>query len=127
MGKKKILLVDDEVDFLILMKKIIISWGYDIITASNSQEALAAFQKEKPNILIVDYAMPEVNGIELLEKIRSLVGGGVPAIMFAAEPSMKAMEKAKDLRISAFIPKISPRMHTHEDLKMALDLIAKGI
>jgi len=127
MAKKKILLVDDEVDFLILMKKIIVSWGYEIITASGAKEALEIFQKEKPNILIVDYAMPEMNGIELLSKIRALIGGGIPAIMFAAEPSMKAMEKAKDLRISAFIPKISPRMRTHEDLKMALDLIAKGM
>jgi DNA-binding response OmpR family regulator len=125
MSKKKVLLVEDELDFLTLMKKIITSWGYEVITASNSKEALEVFVQERPNILILDYVMPDINGLELLRKIRAIGGIKTPAIMFAAEPTVKAIEKGEELRIAAFIPKISRYVDTHEDLKIALDLISK--
>jgi DNA-binding NtrC family response regulator len=126
MAKKKVLLVDDEADFQMLMSKVLDSWGYEVLTASNGDEALEIFKAENPRALILDYVMPDINGIDLLKKIRK-IDTRVPAIMFTAKPSVKAIEDSKHLNIVAFIPKISPYVNTHDDLRMALDLVCRGI
>jgi CheY-like chemotaxis protein len=120
----KILLVDDEKDFLTLMQKRIESWGHVVEVASNSQEAMKLFKENIPDVIIVDYLMPDINGIDLLRKIRE-ISRRTPAIILTAQPTIKAMEISKELGISAFIPKYSPYVDTQEDLKIALDLMRK--
>jgi DNA-binding NtrC family response regulator len=124
MDKKKVLLVDDEKDFLILMRKIVSSWGYEILTASCADEALEILKYGSPDALIVDYLMPDTDGIELLRKIRSK-GYAIPAIMFTAKPTIKTIEAAKGLNIVAFIPKITQSSDNLEDLRVTLSLICK--
>ncbi|MCF7907570.1 MAG: response regulator [Candidatus Omnitrophica bacterium] len=121
---RKVLLVDDEQDFLTLMSKLIISWGYDVVTASNGQEALELSSHDRPDVLILDYLMPDINGVELLREMRK-AGTRVPAIIFTANPMIKAMEESEELSIAAFIPKISPYVDTQEDLKMTLGLLCR--
>jgi CheY-like chemotaxis protein len=122
---KKVLVVDDDAGFLTIIKKIIISWGYDVVTASNCKEALAVFAQEKPDILVLDYVMPDINGLEVLRKIRSAGGVITPAIIFAAEPTIRLMEAGKKLNVLAFISKINLRRDTYEDLKTILNLVTK--
>jgi DNA-binding NtrC family response regulator len=126
MSRKKVLLIDDEKDFLTLMVKVIDSWGYEVVTASSGDEAIEAFKSESPNALIIDYVMPDITGVDLLKKIRK-INTQIPAIMFTARPSVKAIEESKFLNIVAFIPKISPYVNTHDDLRMALDLVCRGL
>lgn len=115
-------MVDDEVDFVTLIKKRIESWGYLVITANCGEEALEALDTTSPRVIIMDYMMPDINGIELLRKIRK-TNKKIPVIMFTAQPTMKAMEEAKELNIVAFIPKESSMVDTEKDLKIALELI----
>jgi CheY-like chemotaxis protein len=122
MDNKRILIVDDEVDFLTLIKKRIESWGYIVITASSGDEALEALDTTSPRVIVLDYMMPDINGIELLRKIRK-TNKKIPVVMFTAQPTMKAMEEAKELNILAFIPKESSMVDTEKDLKIALELI----
>lgn len=122
MENKRVLIVDDEVDFLILIKKRIESWGYRVITASNGEEAIEALDSAHPHVIILDYVMPDINGIELLRKIRK-TNKKIPALMFSAQPTMKAMAEAQELGIVAFIPKESSMVDTEKDLKIALELI----
>jgi CheY-like chemotaxis protein len=124
---KKVLLVDDEMDFLILMRKLVESWGYEVVTANNSEQAIEAFKNDRPNIIILDYLMPETDGITLLKKLRSIGTNRIPAILFTAHPTIKAVEDAKGLNISAFIPKMSPYVDTQADLKLTLDLLSQGM
>ena len=126
MSKKRVLLVDDESDFLMLMVKVVDSWGYEVLTAASGEEALQVFKSEKPHALILDFAMPDISGIELLKKIRA-IDTRIPAIMFTARPSVKAIEESKYLNIVAFIPKISPYVNTHDDLRIALDSVCRGL
>ena len=125
MGSRKILIVDDDADFLLLIKKRVESWGYIVLTTADSDEALRLLKMERPQVVILDYMMPKLNGIELLSKIRQL-DRQIAAIMFTAQPTMKAMEEAKGLNITAFIPKESFLVDTEKDLKIALDLISQG-
>ncbi len=68
MGKIRVLLVDDEPDLLLVMGKTIESWGYKLVQSSSGQEAIALVKDNKADILVLDYLMPELNGIDTLEE-----------------------------------------------------------
>ena len=67
----RILVVDDEDSVRKVLKRFLSSIGHDAIMASSGEEALEKIQ-EKPAIVLLDYLMPEVNGIEVLEKIKEI-------------------------------------------------------
>ena len=101
MDSKKVLLVDDEVDFATLMQTVIDSWGYEVITAYNGEEAIEILKNENPQAVIVDYVMPDINGVELLRKIRE-IDSGIAAVMFTAHPTDRAIEGTKELNVAAW-------------------------
>jgi len=68
----KILLVDDEPDILEIVGYNLSSEGYQIITAENGREGVAKAKKYKPQLIILDVMMPEMDGIEACEKIRDI-------------------------------------------------------
>tara|TARA_R110002073_G_scaffold157738_2_gene313145 strand:+ start:14360 stop:15043 length:684 start_codon:yes stop_codon:yes gene_type:complete len=74
MDKKgiKILLVDDEPDILEIVGYNLSSEGYKVITAENGMEAVKKAKKEKPQLIILDVMMPEMDGIEACEQIRKI-------------------------------------------------------
>jgi two-component system alkaline phosphatase synthesis response regulator PhoP len=63
---KKILVVDDKLELRNLLKSYLTQEGFDIVTASDGQEALFAARHEKPNLIILDLMMPEMGGYEFM-------------------------------------------------------------
>ena len=124
MEHRRVLLIDDETDFLDIMGQRIESWGYEVILASSGEEAMDALMSRQPDAIVLDYIMPDINGIELLKKIRD-VDKKIPVIMFTAKPKSEAMEEGMKLKISAFIPKLSKFTDTQKNLKAPLDMIFK--
>ncbi|MGA9591182.1 MAG: response regulator, partial [Salegentibacter sp.] len=73
--KKKditILLVDDEPDILEIVGYNLSSEGYKVVTAENGADAVKLAKKKKPQLIILDVMMPEMDGIEACEQIRKL-------------------------------------------------------
>ncbi len=70
----KILLVDDEPDILEIVSYNLSSEGYEVYTAVNGVEAVAKAKKKNPHLIILDVMMPEMDGIEACEVIRSTPG-----------------------------------------------------
>ena len=68
----KILLVDDEPDILEIVGYNLSSEGYQVLTAENGVIALEKARKEKPQLIIMDVMMPEMDGIEACEQIRKV-------------------------------------------------------
>jgi PAS domain S-box-containing protein len=68
----KLLLIDDEPDILRVLSMSLKADGYDVVSAQNGPEGIAAFEKEKPDIVITDIKMPGMDGIEVLKKIKDL-------------------------------------------------------
>jgi PAS domain S-box-containing protein len=66
------LLIDDEPDILRVLSISLKADGYDVVSAQNGPEGIAAFEKEKPDIVITDIKMPGMDGIEVLKKIKGL-------------------------------------------------------
>jgi len=124
MKKRKILLVDDEADFLEIMGAHLESWGYEVIKAQNGDEAIKALAGKGPDVVILDYVMPDIDGVTLLRKIRR-TDKAIPVIMFTARPDTEAIKESKELDITAFVPKLSAYVDTLKSLKSALSMALK--
>ena len=72
LDEKKILLVDDDADIIEIVRYNLLQEGYQIFTASNGKEAIAAAKKELPHLIIMDVMMPVMDGMEACEQIRLL-------------------------------------------------------
>jgi CheY-like chemotaxis protein len=70
MPKKKILVVDDEKDLLILLREILENEGFEVVTAESGKECLEKLKALKPDLIILDMMMPKMSGDETLKKIR---------------------------------------------------------
>jgi two-component system alkaline phosphatase synthesis response regulator PhoP len=70
----KILLVDDEPDILEILEYNLSAEGYKVITAENGMEAIKLAKKKKPQLIILDVMMPEMDGMEACEQIRKIPG-----------------------------------------------------
>jgi PAS domain S-box-containing protein len=83
----KILVVDDEPDACRLIKWVLGECHADVVTASSAAEAMFLVETARPDVVISDIGMPEVDGYEFLRRIRALDpsrGGAVPAIALTA-------------------------------------------
>ena len=78
----KILLVDDEPDILEIVGYNLSAEGYQVITGKNGVEAVEKAKKHKPNLIILDVMMPEMDGIEACERIRELADSSETIITF---------------------------------------------
>lgn len=109
MNNKSILVVDDELDLLIMIKSIFERAGYaQITTASSATEALKVLSKKMPDMIILDVMMPEMDGFELLQEIRAI--SKVPVLMLTAkgeaEDRFTGFELgADDYLVKPFLPK----------------------
>ncbi len=70
MTLEKILLVDDEPRILELLSVALENEGYQVLEADNGKEALAQFKKEKPQVVLLDIRMPDMDGLEVLRQIK---------------------------------------------------------
>ena len=78
----RILLVDDEPDVIEIIKYNLEQEGYNVKTASNGKEALKKAKKNTPHLIIMDVMMPEMDGIEACEHLRSDTNFNDTIIMF---------------------------------------------
>lgn len=83
---EKILVVDDDVDTLRLVGLMLQRQGYQIVAANNGQQALSLAQNEKPDLIILDVMMPDMDGYEVTRQLRANPStNNIPIIMFTAK------------------------------------------
>ena len=70
--KKKILLVDDEIDILEFLSYNLLRSGYEIRTAINGEQGIEVARAFKPDLILLDMMMPEMDGVETCEEIRRI-------------------------------------------------------
>ncbi|OQA22170.1 MAG: Sporulation initiation phosphotransferase F [Actinobacteria bacterium ADurb.Bin346] len=80
---KKILVVEDDMPIRNLYKEELIDEGYDVVTAPDGVVGYELFRKEKPDLITIDIKMPNMNGLELLDKIRK-EDKCIPIIIYSA-------------------------------------------
>jgi len=88
--KKKILIVDDEDDILHFLELVLREKGYDVVTASGGHEALTRAQLERPNLVLLDIMMPQMDGWEVLKLLRvDEETAQIPVAMLSARTEAK--------------------------------------
>ena len=111
MAKKKVLVVDDEIHIVHVVAIKLRNNGYEVVTASNGAEAFEIACNEKPDIIVTDYQMPVMTGIQLVENIRAEASiSDMPVILLTARSFAVEDEQTERLQISQCLSKpFSPK------------------
>ncbi|MFZ2149347.1 MAG: response regulator [Sedimentisphaerales bacterium] len=111
MAGKKVLVVDDEVHIVHVVAIKLRNNGYEVLSADNGAEAFELACKERPDIIVTDYQMPVMSGLELVEKLRQRQETkNIPVIMLTARSFAIPKEQQEDLQISGCLSKpFSPK------------------
>ncbi len=106
MSKKKILVVEDEESLLKLESILLTSKGYEVKGVSNGQEALDAVAEEKPDLILLDIMLPEIDGFEVCRRIKSDENTrDIPVIMLTAKKSREDMARGEKVGADWYITK----------------------
>ncbi len=111
MAEKKVLVVDDEIHIVHVAAIKLRNNGYEVVTATNGAEAFELACSEKPDIIVTDFQMPVMTGLELVEKIRqNEETKDIPVILLTARSFAVSEEQQEDLQISGCLSKpFSPK------------------
>jgi DNA-binding response OmpR family regulator len=106
MINKAILVVDDDSNMLALLDTILKQHGYAVLKAPNAEIALHLVKSFSPNLFILDILMPDMDGFELCEAIRTFPNVvDTPIIILTALDDSGSRKRALEVGASAFVPK----------------------
>jgi two-component system, OmpR family, KDP operon response regulator KdpE len=97
MRKQLVLVADDDAPILRLVRTKLQADGYGVITATNGQEAVELFERERPDIVVLDLMMPVMDGYDAMQQIRQ--AANVPVVILTARSA--APEKIRGLDMGA--------------------------
>jgi DNA-binding response OmpR family regulator len=103
MTRYRILVVDDDADIRLLLRELLERAGYDVEEAEDGRAGLRAFFENPPSLVILDVSMPDMDGYQMLERLRDL--SDVPVLMLSARS--QELEKVRGLSAGAddYVPK----------------------
>jgi len=96
---KKVLVVDDEPQFVDMVKMRLEANGYEVISASNGNEGLKSAKQHRPDVILLDIIMPEKDGYTMLRELRGDEQiRHIPVIVVTVKPSMKDLFEIEGVR-----------------------------
>jgi two-component system, OmpR family, response regulator MtrA len=110
-GRSLVLIADDDADILSLVKAVLERSGHEVVAASDGAEALASVRARKPDLVVLDIAMPEVDGLEVLRRLRAdPTTSELPVVLLSARAQEADVERGFAIGASAYLKKpFSPR------------------
>lgn len=117
----KVLVADDEPHIRKFVGMILKQLGIKtILEAANGQEAVEAFERERPEVVLLDVNMPFMNGVEALKKIKEIDATCV-AIILTSLATVETVDAAVALGAAGYIRKDAPRDEILSDLAETID------
>ncbi|WP_051929318.1 ATP-binding protein [Flavobacterium sp. 83] len=101
----KVLVVEDIALNQLLIKIILLDFGYDVTIADNGKIAIEHLQENKFDIILMDLQMPEMNGFEATEHIREIMKSKIPIIALTADVTSADVEKCKTVGMNDYVSK----------------------
>lgn len=83
-----ILVADDDQKLLKMVQRTLSYEGFDVITAATGRDALAKIEAQAPDLVVLDWMMPELDGLQMLHRLRS-AGGDIPVLMLTARDAVE--------------------------------------
>ena len=118
----KILLVDDEPDYVSTIECRLKWCGYEVVTAANGKEGLEKALNEKPDLVLLDTGMPVMNGHEMLERLKKNPSlKDIPVIMVTALCEVENIATASDYGIADYVAKPFDLTELMEKIANALE------
>lgn len=114
----KVLLVDDEIDILSILSEFMEMMGQEVVTAESPIEALEIMAKDKIEIVLSDYEMPEMNGFDLACKVKEKFKGKIKFYLLSGYTKMLTPE----LIAEAGIIKILSKPFKMEEIEEVVNL-----
>ena len=107
MNKKKILIIDDEPTILLVSRRRLEANNYEVITASSGKEGIEKAFTFKPNLILLDLVMPELDGFEVCKRLKvSKETKEIPIIIFTASSGEEDFsQKAAELGTAGYLEK----------------------
>ena len=106
MAKTKILLVDDEEDYILVMKTLLSANNYEVATASDGVECMQKALKENFDLILLDIKMPIKDGFTTLKALKlNHITSGVPVVVITVSQHTSAMSECLKLGARDFLPK----------------------
>lgn len=104
--KGKILYVEDNFDNRMLIRRVLMAEGYAVIEATNANDAIKMIESEKPDLILMDINMPEVDGYTLTARIKSTPGmSRIPIVAVTANVMRGDREKSLEAGCDGYIQK----------------------
>lgn len=104
--KKRLLIVDDEPDLAEMVKFRLEANGYEILLASDGQQALEVARKEKPDLIILDLMLPKMDGYKVCGLLKKDARySGIPIIIFSAKAQEDNIKLCQEMGADAYIVK----------------------
>ena len=104
MRQYKILVVDDEDSIRTLVQTMLKGEGRNVVLAAKGKDAIAVFQKERPDMTILDIDMPDIDGITVLRQIRT-IDPQAKVMVFTGGDSPTVESQARALGVTEFLRK----------------------
>jgi two-component system KDP operon response regulator KdpE len=101
--RQRILLVDDDPGIMAAIKQALIGHNYEVITARDGVEAWTTFQRESPNLILLDLVMPRSGGLEVCKHIREI--SATPIIILSVKGSEADIVSVLDLGADDYLVK----------------------
>ncbi len=102
-AKQRILLVDDDPGIMVAVKQALSTHGYQMTTATDGKEALDSFDREPPELILLDLVMPQCSGLEVCKRIREY--SATPIIILSVKGSEADIVSVLDLGADDYLVK----------------------
>jgi CheY-like chemotaxis protein len=100
----KILVIDDEPGIRDLLDRLLRRKGYDVVLAESGRQGVELFRRERPDVLVLDLKMPEMDGLTVLRQIRSL-NRSQPVIVLTGSRTAEMEQQVRALGVTEYIAK----------------------
>ena len=120
---KKILVADDEENIVFLIKRRLIKSGYEVVEANNGVDAVALAKQQRPDLIILDVMMPQMDGLQVCQVLKSDPKyQAIKIILLTARDQQKDKDLGKEVGADDYVTK---PFEPDELIKRVKDLVAQ--
>lgn len=101
----RVLVADDDPTVCLLMQAALEGQGFSVLLANDGTQAMALFESERPDLVVLDVEMPGFSGYEVCRQIRQLMGQDVPVVLVTGHDDMQSVDMAYQSGATDFISK----------------------
>jgi len=104
-NRRVILIADDMEEIRLMLKQAMLMNGYSVVEATNGIEAVEAARQRRPDLVLIDLNMPEMDGLKAIEEIRKIKGEQVPIVAITAFDTYGMREAAIQVGCNEYLNK----------------------